>query len=110
MKQLVELYEKTDYWNCNGRQDDDYDRIDEEETLLLRKEVRQKYDKNCHYMFLLNEFFDNMKEQRELYLLLADDIHNLIEADDYPLFQNQYDEKACWELIMNYNKKESWEH
>ena len=105
MKQLVELYEKTDYWNCNGRDGDDYDRIDEEETLLLRKEVKQKYDKNCHYMFLLNEFLDNMKEQRELYLLFADDIHNLIEVDDYSLFQSQYDEKEYIDLVERYNKK-----
>lgn len=105
LKQLVELYERTDYYNCNGRNDDDYDIIDKEETHLLRNEVKQKYDKNAHYMFLINEFITSIKQQREQYLLFADDIQNLIEVDDYPLFDKKYDKNAYWELILNYNNQ-----
>ncbi len=107
MKQLVDLREDESYYNCCGRgkDEEDYDNIDALETKMLREEVKKKYDRDAHYMYLLKEFFDNLHEQREKYLLFKEDIYSFIENADEELFKKQYGEKECFSLIEAYNKK-----
>ncbi len=107
LKQLVELREEERYYNCcgQGKDEEDYDRINKEETIALRKEVKQKYDKDAHYMFLINEFLTELKEKRKEYLLYAEDIKCFIEEDDEKLFQQEYEDNDYKELASQYNKR-----
>lgn len=106
LNSLVDLHEEYDYYTCCGRgvDDNDYDTIDPEETERMRLELKQKYDKDAHYMFLLNDFFTQLKEQRQQYLLYADDIKSYVEKGDDDLFQQHYNENEYLKLIQEYNK------
>lgn len=105
-RSLVNLHEENDYYVCCGRGigDEDYDMVDSEETKKMRLELKNKYDKNAHYLFLLNEFFTELKEQRKQYLLYADDIKSFVEKGDGNLFQQRYNEDEYPRLIQEYNK------
>ncbi len=107
MKQLVNLHEDERYYNCygQGKDEEDYDRINIEETKTLRAEVKKKYDRDAHYMFLVKEFFDELRKQREMYLLYKEDISCFIEQGDEDVFNKTYDEAACLNLVESYNKK-----
>lgn len=106
-RSLVNLHEEHDYYVCCGRGigDEDYDTIDSEETKKMRLELKQKYNKDAHYMFLLNEFFTELKEQREQYLLYSEDIKSFVETGDEELFQHHYDENEFLQVIQQYNNK-----
>jgi len=105
MNQLVKLHEEKDYYNCCGRDEDDYDSIDLDETEKMREEVKKKYNKDAHYMFLLNEFFTELKKQRQQYLLYLEDIKSFVEKGDEELFQHNYNENDFQKAILQYNSK-----
>lgn len=106
-RSLVNLHEEHDYYVCCGKGigDEDYDTIDSEETKKMRLELKQKYNKDAHYMFLLNEFFTGLKEQRKQYLLYSKDIRSFVEKGDEELFQHHYDENEFQQVIQQYNNK-----
>lgn len=107
MKQLINLHkDETYYYNCcgQGKDEEDYDRINIEATKTLRAEVKKKYNRNAHYMFLIKEFFDKLRERRKMYLLYKKEISSFIEQGDEDVFNNTYDETACLNLVESYNK------
>ena len=105
VNQLVDLREDKWYSNCCGRSDDDYDRIDSKETDLMRAEILRKYDKDAHYMYLLNEFWDDLKKKREQYRLYEECIKSFIEKGDEELFTQRYNENEYLKFIEQYNRK-----
>ncbi len=58
--QLTNLHEEKDYYNCQGRDEDDYCIINQEETNKIRNEVMEKYNKDTHYLFLINDFLTKL--------------------------------------------------
>lgn len=107
LKTLTNLHVESDYYSCCGRSvgDDDYDRIDEDETRKMRKEIRQKYDKNAHYIFLLNEFFSSLKEKRNEYLSYEKALYSFIEEGDEDLFERELTSNNLLSIIQEYNNK-----
>lgn len=105
LKTLTDLHEEKDYYPCCGRGigDDDYDRIDDNETQKMRLEIKQKYDKNAHYMFLLNEFFSNLKEKRDKYLSYEKTLDSFIEEGDEYLFEKAFTNDDYLSIIQEYN-------
>lgn len=107
LKTLTSLHEEKDYYTCCGRGvgDDDYDRIDDNETRNMRKEIKQKYDKDAHYMFLLDEFFSNLKEKRVEYLSYEKALYSFIEIGDENLFEREFTNTDYLSTIEEYNSK-----
>ena len=71
----------------------------------MRSELKQKYNKDAHYMFLLNEFFTELKEQRKQYLLYSEDIKSFVEKGDEGLFQHHYNEDELQKVLQQYNDR-----
>lgn len=107
MKTLTNLHVEVDYYTCCGRGvgDNDYDIIDENETRNMRKEIKQKYDKDAHYMFLLDEFFSNLKEKRVEYLSYEKALYSFIEIGDENLFEREFTNTDYLSTIEEYNSK-----
>lgn len=106
MKTLTNLHEEKDYYTCCGRGvgDNDYDRVDENETRKMRLEIKQKYDKNAHYIFLIDEFFSNLKEKRNEYLSYEKALYSFIEEGDEYLFESEFASDYL-SIIQEYNSK-----
>lgn len=99
---LVELgvIEK-DYYSCVGRGegDDDYQRLNEEDTKNLREEVIFKYDKDRHIEYLLKDFVFGIEEKQNEYLSF---LQKIKEQGDTKIIQSY--------LALNYNLDEWKRH
>ena len=71
LTQLTNLHEEMDYYNCLGRDEEDYNIINQEETNRVRNEVREKYNKDNHYLFLINDFLSKLPSRIEEYQSLT---------------------------------------
>ena len=66
-----QFYEEMDYYNCLGRDEEDYNIINQEETNRVRNEVREKYNKDNHYLFLINDFLSKLPSRIKEYQSLT---------------------------------------
>ena len=102
---VAEPIANEDYSESDIIGDDDYDRVDENETQKMRKEIKQKYDKDAHYMFLLDEFFSNLKEKRNEYLSYEKTLYSFVEEGDEDLFEREFTSNDFLSVIQEYNDK-----
>lgn len=88
IKQLVPLKEDFDYYVLNGRgeEDQDYNKIDEDETATLRNAVRNTYNKDVHFSFLLRQFLTSTSQKADLYEEASLNLLKFINKEDICLF------------------------
>ena len=104
LNQLVNFHEEEDYYNCCGRSEEDYDRIDQEETTKLRNAVRSAYNKDNHFLFLLKNYFSELEFKKEQYNLYAKEMNNYIREKDKTIFEATYDKNSFRKFVDSFNR------
>lgn len=108
IKQLVPLKEDFDYYVLNGRgeEEQDYDIIDEAETNTLRNAVKNAYNKDAHFSFLLLQSLASIRHKADLYGEATLKIQKFINKKDFVLFSsNGIDINSYIEYINKFNKQ-----
>ena len=103
--QLVDLKEKHDYYTCVGRgkDDNDYDYIDNEKTTLLQEKVLTKYSKNKHYIFFMKKYTNLFEEYLELSYKAKQNLYSFINKKNSYLFSNKIHKEKLISEINKFN-------
>ena len=104
--QLVDLKEKHDYYTCVGRgkDDNDYDYIDNEKTTLLQEKVLTKYSKNKHYIFFMKKYTNLFEEYLELSYKAKQNLYSFINKKNSYLFSNKIHKEKLISEINKFNR------
>jgi hypothetical protein len=96
----------TDYYSCQGRDDEDFSNINLEETAHLQLEIRDKYNKSEHLLFLINDYL-NMFDTLKTNLKHADDLINDLIKRAHDIFHtHQCNNIEQWkDVILKNNRK-----
>lgn len=106
LQQLTKLKnEVTGYYNCLGRDEDDFDQINNEDTENLRNEIAQKYNAGEHLIYLLSEFICETETTHKYTQLASKCLTSFIKDGDEILFANKVGSLSKWiDIISTYNK------
>lgn len=89
------------YWDGN------YDRIDEEKTKIKRDEIKVTYNKDAHFLYLIDAFLRQVHEKQNCSIQCCNKLNLFLEDDDHQLFEKDYNQNNYKILVSNYNYKHS---
>mgnify|MGYP000180611177 FL=1 len=106
LSQITTLGSKViSYYNCQGRDDNDYYSINIEETEILRNEVKLKYNKRDHLMFLISHFLDNYHRTKAKADSASLVIANFISKGEKFISNYSFESLKQWiDFISTHNK------
>ena len=105
LTQLTELgTELIDYSNCQGRENEDYSTLDLDETAFLREEVKQKYNKSEHIIFLIKVLLERITNTKINVNEASMKLHKFIKKGDEHILNKNYTTLSQWkDFISSFN-------
>ena len=106
LHQLTELGSVvTDYYNCLGRDADDFSSLNIEDTNALRDTIKQKYNSSEHLLFLMSFYLESVNSLKEDINKAIYSLPNFIKKGDEYIFTKSFLNLEQWkEFILSYNK------
>ena len=108
LNQLTNLHEEKNYYNCQGRGqgERDYDIIDQEETDRMRKEIKEKYDRDEHYSFLVNKLLSDIPSLKKRWEFATGSLTTYLTPYNKRVVDMEFGNDYV-ETIVNLNKNNS---
>lgn len=105
LNQLTNLHEEMNYYNCQGRgkDEEDYDVINQEETDQMRKEIKEKYNRDEHYSFLINKLLSDVPSLKERWEYAIHALSNYLTPNDESIVDMVFGDDYI-EVIERLNK------
>ncbi len=91
-----------DYYNCvgQGMDDQDYDRLNKEDTRKMRKEIISKYNKDKHFEYLLTKHILDFLENRDFYISYSSSLKEQGNVNDMNMYLKRKRNFNEWLSIM----------
>ena len=105
MLKIAKLYENESWrhydslWDWDGN----YNRINEEESICKRDEIKALYNKDAHYLFLIDEFMRQVHNKQEMCSSCLKNINSYIVKEDKNIFEIPFSSENYKSFVKYYN-------
>lgn len=106
LNQLVKLGSVvTNYYCCQGRDEDDFSTLNFEETKALRDKIKTKYNSVEHFLYLNTLYLDLINKMNEDIINAEKNLTSFIRKGDESIFALRFSTLAQWkDFISSFNR------